>query len=249
MTSRTPVAGSPSLAQPDYWWYRARAGMLAAFFGPYLHPGDRMLDVGSADGPSLAWVDGGVRRVPLDLDPRGLAPGVGVTGDLMRLPFRDEAFDVVGAFDVLEHCDPESVALAETRRVLRPGGHALLTVPAYTWAWTSHDEHNAHLRRYTRPRLERAVTAAGLEVVRSSYAFAGVFPAFAAQRLATRLTEWRAGRRGAGPASAQDVVTVPRVPPTGERALLTLCAVDRWALRRTDLPFGSSVFAVAVRRG
>ena len=239
------TGGSPSLLQPDYWWYQARAQQLAAFFGPYVGRGDLMLDVGSADGPSVSWVDDSVRRVPLDLDPRGLPPGAGVCADVMRMPFRDGTFDAVGAFDVLEHCEPESDALAEAARVLRPGGRLLLAVPAYAWAWSSHDVHNHHHRRYTRPRLVRALTEAGLDVVRSSYAFASVFPLFAAQRLASN-TRDRLGRRPA--AQVQDVVTVPRLPAVGERVLLALSGIDRRLLARTDLPFGSSVLAAAVKR-
>ncbi|MEO6512111.1 MAG: class I SAM-dependent methyltransferase [Nocardioides sp.] len=239
-------AGSPSLLHPDYWWYQARARQLAAFFGPYVRAGDLMLDVGSADGPSVSWLDESVRRIPLDRDPRGVPPGLGVGADVMQLPFRDSTFDVVSAFDVLEHCEPEASALAEVSRVLRPGGRILLAVPAYEWAWSSHDVHNSHRRRYTRARLERAVSRAGLQVERSSYAFSSVFPLFAAQRLASRARE-RLVRAPA--AHAQDVVTVPRLPASCQRLLLGVSGLDRRLLSRVDLPFGSSVFTAAVKKG
>ena len=58
---------------------------------------------------------------------------------MLALPFADDSFEVVGAFDVLEHCDPEDLALAELRRVLQPGGRLLLSIPAYDWAWSDHD--------------------------------------------------------------------------------------------------------------
>lgn len=240
------TGGSPSLERPDYWWYQARAGQLASFFGPHVSAGDLMLDVGSADGPSVSWVDESVRRIPLDRDPRGVPPGFGVGADVLRLPFRDGTFDVVSAFDVLEHCEPEAVALAEMVRVLRPGGRLLLAVPAYEWAWSSHDVHNGHHRRYTRARLERAVSQAGLHGVRSSYGFSSVFPLFAAQRLASRAREKLVG---SPTVHVQDVVTVPRLPASGERLLLGLSELDRRLLGRVDLPFGSSVFTAAVKQG
>ena len=68
---------SSSIAQPDYWWYRARADLLEAALGEFLGSPDRMLDVGSADGPSVAWMRTDGRRVTVDVDPRGLAPGEG----------------------------------------------------------------------------------------------------------------------------------------------------------------------------
>jgi SAM-dependent methyltransferase len=229
--------GSPSIARPDYWWYRARAELLAAAVGRHLGTPAIVLDVGSADGPSVGWLSDAARRVALDIDPRGLAPG-GVCASAMQLPFADATFDVVAAFDVVEHCDPESAVLAELGRVLSPEGRLLVSVPAYQWAWSDFDVQNHHHRRYTRRRLVDAVQRQGLEVVRSTYIFAGTFPFFAADRLRAR----------AGPARAPADDEVPRLPETGptvERILMAATGLDRWLLQRCDLPFGSSVVVVA----
>jgi SAM-dependent methyltransferase len=233
--------GSASIAEPDYWWYRARTQLLHAALGPFVADAARVLDVGSADGPSVGWLRGAGRLTPLDIDPRGLGPG-GVCGSALQLPFRSGSFDVVAAFDVLEHCEPESGTLAELTRVLRPGGRLLLSVPAYTWAWSDFDEENGHLRRYTRPRAVAAVRGAGLEVQRATYAFASVFPFFAAERLARRARDlvWR--RRSGAPA---DIVSLPEVSPLAEAVLMGLARLDRALLRVCDLPFGSSVLVAA----
>jgi SAM-dependent methyltransferase len=181
--------------------------------------------------------------VSLDLDPRGLeAPG-GVCGSLLHLPFADASFDVVGAFDVIEHCEPEADALRELLRVLEPGGRLLASVPAYQWAWTDHDVANGHYRRYTRERAVAALESAGFEVRRATYGFTGVFPAFAVER-AVRAVRHRFSRGRSGPA---DVVDVPQVGPTLERILLALCRWDARMLAHRDLPFGSSVFLAAVK--
>jgi SAM-dependent methyltransferase len=231
--------GSSSLQQPDYWWYRARTELLEAALGAHLGRPRRVLDVGSADGPSVGWMRRHGRRVALDLHPQGLAPGEGVCGSATALPFPDATFDVVAAFDVVEHCEPEELAVAELARVLAPGGRLLLSVPAYQWAWSDHDVRAGHHRRYTRRRIVRAVEDAGLEVQRATYGFAAVFPFFLAERVQRRLR---------GPAGPEDS-RLPSVPPVLDRLLRALCRVDRWLLRRRDLPFGSSVFVAAVRPG
>lgn len=238
----TPHGGSPSILQPDYWWYRARSDMLRTALERYVGEPQRLLDVGSADGPSVGWLTA-PQKVSLDLDPRGLEPPSGICGSVLALPFADGSFDVVSAFDVVEHCEPEATALAELHRVLRPGGRLLLSVPAYQWAWSDHDIANGHHRRYTRARAVAAVTDAGFEVVRATYGFAGVFPAFAAER-AVRHLQHRFGR--AGRTEPADVVDLPPVSRAAERLLLGLCGLDRRALARRDLPFGSSVFLAAV---
>jgi SAM-dependent methyltransferase len=195
------------------------------------------LDLGSADGPSAGWIPHVADHVvSLDIDPRGLST-TGICGSAMALPFADETFDLVSAFDVIEHCEPEATALAEVARVLRPGGSFLMAVPAYRWAWSDHDVANGHHRRYTRARAAQSVGAAGLTIDRVTHGFATVFPFFAAERLVRRL---RRGRT-----EAQDIAEIPQVPLLLNSALTRLSRLDSKVLARADLPFGSSVFLAA----
>jgi SAM-dependent methyltransferase len=176
------------------------------------------------------------QHVSLDLFPEGLAPGQGVCGSATQLPFGDATFDVVSAFDVVEHCADDALAVAELARVLVPAGRMLLSVPAYQWAWSDHDRRAGHYRRYTRSQLVRLVEGAGMQVLRSTYAFGGVFPIFLADR---------ARRRIALP--AQSGARLPKVSPRADQVLMGLCGADAQVLRRCDLPFGSSVFLAAVK--
>ncbi len=234
--------GSPSIATPDYWWYVARADLLEVALRDLVDGADTALDLGSADGPSAAWFREAVgRTASLDIDPRGLAAN-GVCGSALALPFEDASFDAVAAFDVIEHCAPEADALAEVRRVLRPGGRFLMSVPAYTWAWSDFDVANGHHRRYTRRRAVASLERSGFRVERATYGFSTVFPLFVAERAARKV----AGRTAEG---AADIVEVPQVPRPLNATLRAMCRVDRALLRRTDLPFGSSVFVGATRVG
>lgn len=213
------LGGSASIEQPDYWWYRVRSDLLRTILSPYEGDAEAVLDVGSADGPSVGWLRGRGRHTTLDIDPRGLRPGHGVCGSALNLPFRGEAFDVVGAFDVIEHCDPESQVVSELARVLKPSGRLLISVPAYQWAWSDFDVQNGHHRRYTRRRAIAALEAQGLEVLRATYAFTAMLPLFAVERLARRVL--RALTRKP-PAEVADVVPLPKTSPALDRILLWL---------------------------
>src|SRR6185437_10021220 len=142
--------------------------------------------------------------------PRGLRPPNGVCGSLLALPFADASFEVVSAFDVIEHCEPERDALLELHRVLEPGGRLLASVPAYQWAWSDHDVANGHHRRYTRPRAVAALEDAGFEVLRATYGFTAVFPAFVAERV-VRGVRHRLARDDRSAGRPADVVHVPPV--------------------------------------
>ncbi len=229
---------SPSLQYPDYWWYRARSEMLRTVIAPVIGTPERILDVGSADGPSVDWMCDLGTRTAVDLDPAALRPG-DVQASALDLPFADSTFDAVTAFDVIEHCAPESRAVGELARVLRPGGRMFLTVPAYQWAWSEFDSEQGHHRRYTRARLLAALAPHGLVVERATYLFAGTLPLFAAERISRR---WRH-------LDAEEATKPPEVSPLQERILMGLCRLDAKVLGRGDLPFGSSVLAIATKPG
>lgn len=130
-----------------------------------------ILDLGCGTGTTLRTLSLLGRRVlGLDLRPEGLLavrrslPGaLLLQGEATHLPVRSGAADAVTALDVLEHVDDHGV-LAEIHRVLRPGGLALLTVPAMPELWSYRDEDAGHLRRYRREGLARLLAARGFEL-------------------------------------------------------------------------------------
>jgi SAM-dependent methyltransferase len=105
--------------------------------------------------------------------------------DAGHLPF-DSEWDVVGAFDVLEHLDDDATALAELARAVVPRGTVLLTVPQHPWLWSADDEYGRHRRRYRRGELVARVHGAGLEVVRVTSWVFSLLPLLALSRLRPR---------------------------------------------------------------
>src|SRR5260370_25872204 len=81
-------------------------------------------------------------------------------GTAEAIPFADATFDLVTAFDVLEHLDDDVPALREMARVARPAGLIAVTWPAYQWTWGRPDEVSHHRLPYTGRSLGHAITAA-----------------------------------------------------------------------------------------
>lgn len=151
-----------------HWWFRGRWAVVEALLArAELPPAPRILDAGCGTGGNLARYArlGAVEGVEPSAEAVRLCGERGFDSvrqaGLEQLPFEDGRFDLVAATDVLEHVAAEAQALRELRRVTRPGGAMLLTVPAYMWLWSEEDVSLHHQRRYTRPRLRRAAEAAG----------------------------------------------------------------------------------------
>ncbi len=88
-----------------------------------------------------------------------------------------EAFDSVAYINVLEHIEDDRGELGRAHARIRPGGHLLVFVPALAWLYSAFDRRIGHVRRYSRPQLERLVAEAGFEVVKSRYFdAAGIVP-------------------------------------------------------------------------
>jgi putative flippase GtrA/ubiquinone/menaquinone biosynthesis C-methylase UbiE len=246
MNEAPKIVGSPSLEKPDYWWFVVRGRLLKKMMQPYVTKNSRILDIGSADGPSVEWLKESDFLISTDIDPRGLEGNPkGVVADALRLPFDDGTFTTVSAFDVIEHLDPEATALEELHRILDSSGVLLASVPAYEWAWTSFDDHNHHFRRYTSKRLEWALEKAGFEIEQISYGFFSTFPFFALERLLTRVKESGDKKvvHGEG-----EVPRLPTLPKVIEKMFYLLAKIDEFFVAKVRLPFGSSVFVVARKK-
>jgi SAM-dependent methyltransferase len=155
-------------------------------------------------------------------------------GRLEELPWEAGAFDLITAFDVIEHTPDDRRTLGELRRVCAPGGWLLVTVPAYQALWSQHDEVNHHYRRYGRFALRTTAISAGWQVRRMT-SFNSLLLAPAA---VVRLTKRR--RRDA---NYESELTIG--PPWLNSVLeQPLRAEARWLATGHTLPFGLSLLAL-----
>lgn len=157
-----------------------------------------------------------------------------------RLPHElgvEGPFDLITLFDVIEHVEDDLAALETARRLLRPGGKLVVTVPALMMLWGDHDVANHHFRRYEKAELRSVIERAGFRISRLSFFISLLFPLIYAERAVNQL-------RGINPKAQFDV----KVPPKPiNRAMLAVMTVERMLMRKLNMPIGSSLVAVCHR--
>jgi SAM-dependent methyltransferase len=222
--------------QGGHWYYASKARALQRCLVD--RPPHRILDVGAGSGFFSKML---LRRTTAAsatcVDPR-------YAGDWSEnhfgkpMTFRRAGAvgdaDVVLLMDVLEHVDDDLGLLKEYARPARPGTRFVVSVPAFSWLWSRHDEFLEHRRRYTLSQARRVMSDAGLSHVTGFYFFGALFPAVAAERLCRRL--WAA----------------PQIPesdlrrhhPLTNRLLTGICLAES-VIARHNRAFGLTAFAVA----
>ena len=183
-------------AESRHFWFTSRAALVSWAATRYFPRASSLLDLGCGTGSLLAAL--ATRRESVRLTGAdALVDGLRYARqrltnvellqlDARRLPFRDE-FDVVGAFDVLEHLDDDQDVLRQMHAALRPGGGILVTVPQHQWLWSRADDFAHHRRRYARRDLVQRVERAGFIVLRTTSFTTLMLPVMAASRVLDRL--------------------------------------------------------------
>ena len=224
-----------------HWWYRARREVLEALIRRVAQPppGAAILELGCGTGHNLAMLGGfgKVDALELDEEARGIAQQrLGRPALDSPLPelngVKTAHYDMIGAFDVIEHIADDEAALASIARRLKPGGKLVMTVPAHQWLWSAHDVANHHCRRYSKRALRKLVEGSPLKLEAIGYFNSLLFPLAIAERLASKVR----GRDDA------DLKLPPRPLNT---ALERTFALERHLIGRLPLPPGLSLFAVA----
>jgi 2-polyprenyl-3-methyl-5-hydroxy-6-metoxy-1,4-benzoquinol methylase len=171
----------------SHWYYVSKARMLEA------HIPDRnlrLLDVGAGAGWFSRWLlRRGTAAHAVCVDPgypedrEEIVEGRPI---LFRRSVEATDADVVLLMDVLEHVDDDVKLLSDYMRIARPGTRFFITVPAFMFLWSAHDDYLEHRRRYTLDQLLRTVEKSGASTISTHYYFASIFPIAAAVRLLQR---------------------------------------------------------------
>jgi SAM-dependent methyltransferase len=221
----------------EHWWWRVREGILLHKIREIRRgrSSARILDVGCGAGVFFDALEpfGDIQGIESDataVQQSGRWRGCIHVGELDGTFAPGHRFDLILMLDVLEHLEDPERALRRAAELLTPDGGILVTVPAFDWLWTSHDDLNRHFKRYTASEMRMLLGRAGLTAIETRY----LFQSLLLPKLAVRAKEL----------VSSSPTGVPRVPVR----LLNRTLQGWYRLEHAiagRLPFGSSVMAVA----
>jgi len=226
------------------FWFRARNDLVTAMLRKYFGDAGRFLEIGCGTGYVLAGIARALPGFKLsgsELFAQGLpfaaarAPGAELFQmDARAIPYENE-FNVIGAFDVLEHIDEDELVLAQMHRAVADGGGIMLTVPQHRFLWSRHDEYACHVRRYEAAELRAKVERAGFTVMRATSFVTLLLPLMALARWIKRK-----------PAAEFDPMAELRLGSVLNGALKAVLDVEVALVRAgANLPVGGSLMMIA----
>ncbi len=228
--------------EAEYWWFVGRRVILDRLLRHFVKRRGVAVDVGCGSGRNLEVLARHCDQV-LGLDRAAAAVALAaersfavLRGDAHRLPLAAGSADLLTALDVLEHMDDDMQVLAEFSRVLRPGGHLLLAVPAYRFLWSEHDEALRHRRRYIASELHIKLTNSGFEVQKRSYAVFFAFVPIVLYRLFRGLFP----KSPLAPKASHVILPAPL-----NRFFAELLSLEGRLMRIMNFPLGTSIVMVA----
>jgi SAM-dependent methyltransferase len=229
-------------AEESFWWHRGRQRIVRRLLDRFVSPGARVLDIGCGPGGTTLAYAPGRDVLATDSSPESLRwarqRGLTVAAmDASRLAVAPQSVDAVVALDILEHVHDDAAVVREAYRTLRPGGVLVLTVPAYQFLWSNHDEAVGHLRRYTRRPLVKMVQESGFQITVGEYTMAAILPAAIVVRLAERLR----------PPVAEPKAKFTPLPRLVNAVLERIVGLGPIPVPLVPVPFGLSIVIVGRR--
>jgi SAM-dependent methyltransferase len=225
-----------------HWWFVGRRKLFRVLFS-FLGLRDdlRVIDIGCGVGSNLRLLQSmRFKLVGMDsemyslLHTRKSLPTVPlVNGDVMSLPVKADAFDLILASDILEHLDEDTIGIREIHRALRSEGKVIFTVPAFRSLWGVQDIVGMHRRRYSKKELLRKIEGEGFKILRSSYFnFFLFFPILIGRRIISLL-----GLR----IESENKINFPLI----NFFLKIVFSIEPHYLKFFSFPFGVSIYCIA----
>ena len=177
------------------FWFCSRNRLIIYVLRNYFSEANNFLEIGCGTG----FVISGIERAIPNLDLYGseiftqglsfaeqrLSKAQLFQMDAKAIPFQNE-FDLIGAFDVLEHIEEDQLVLSQMYQAIRPQGGIILTVPQHPWLWSKADDYAHHVRRYRAQELRNKVEQVGFKIVKATSFVSLLLPLMFISRLQQR---------------------------------------------------------------
>lgn len=168
--------------ESNHFWCKTRRDKICQFFEQKIDKKARILEIGGGTGfvaQQLIKLGFSVEMADIHFNGLKFAQEKGIEKlyqfDLYNPPFQEE-FDVICLFDVLEHQKDDKHAMECLKKMLKPGGKILLTVPAHQWLWNRDDRINGHHCRYTKKALRDLCQSCDMIANHIEYFFIFIVP-------------------------------------------------------------------------
>lgn len=232
--------------EEKHFWFKARNRVIAWAIKRYFPDARTMLEIGCGTGIVLANLERDIPAVAftgIDLYPEGLNIAASrvhntrlIHADCRTFDFKGE-FDVVGAFDVLEHVEDDDGLLRQMHKSVRPGGGVIITVPQHPFLWSKVDVFACHVRRYRAKDLQKMMEACGFNIIRRTSFVSFLMPLVFISRLKSKFT------------ASHDNEPEFRIDPFLNRLFEKIIGFEAFLIRcGLNFPFGSSLLMVARRK-
>jgi SAM-dependent methyltransferase len=233
--------------QEKHWWFVARREVIQSIMNLQMNESStsKVLEIGCGVGGNVGLLSQSGNYLGIDMHRSAVDycsekfPQFDFQCTRMEdIPreFSSNKFDSIYILDVLEHIDDQIAILKSTQNYLNQNGKILLTVPAFEFLWSPHDDFVHHVRRYTKNGLKKTLEEAGFKIERISYFNSILFPLALIQRLSMRLVKKKLSTHLSTP------------PKVVDRLFQFIFAQEAWILKHTNLPVGLSIIVVVSKK-
>lgn len=230
--------------EDESWWFQNRNKLIISVVKQFTS-GQLFLDIGGGNGyvakglqdagETVVLVEPG-HQGAINAQKRGLKQII--CSSIEDVGIKENTIEAVGLFDVIEHIEDVQTFLNHINRLMRPGGHVFITVPAYQLLWSIDDDYAGHYRRYTLKSLERVMQSSGFEKVRHTYFFSFlVLPILFSRTIAQRLLKKKAVKVGSAEKAAKEHIN----KGLGGKFIAAICSFERRLITGgMQIPMGAS---------